>query len=90
MMAYFSNGTEAMDYEERYCSKCLHQGPPDGPGCYLWMAHMVHTDEGLKKDGTDNPSSILNLLIPRSKDGLSNEQCRMFLEDPAWNQEELF
>lgn len=88
-MGYFSNGTEGMLYEEQYCSKCLHQGPPDGPGCYVWLAHQLYNGEILKADGTKNPDSILNLLIPQSKDGLSNEQCTMYLEDPAWNQEKL-
>ncbi len=89
-MGYFSNGSEVMDYEARYCDKCLHHGPPDGPGCMVWLAHLLNPSEGLTKDGEHNPESILNLLIPRAKDGLGNEQCRMYLEDPAWNQEELF
>ena len=83
-MGYFSNGTEAMDYEERHCAKCLHRGPENGPGCYVWLAHMLHPSEGIRTDG------ILNLLIPRSKDGLSNERCTMYLEDPQWNQGDLF
>jgi len=56
----------------------------------VWLAHLLNPSEGLTKDGEHNPESILNLLIPRAKDGLGNEQCRMYLEDPAWNQEELF
>lgn len=76
-MGYFSNGTEGMDYEERYCSTCLHRGPVNGPGCYVWFAHMLHPSDGIKT------GSILNLLIPRSKDGLSNERCTMYLNDPT-------
>ena len=74
-MGYFSNGTEGMDYEARWCNRCQHEGPPDGPGCVVWLAHILHNyKECNKKD------SILHLLIPRSKDGLSNEQCAMFVE----------
>ena len=88
-MGYFSNGTEGMLYEEQYCSKCLHQGPPDGPGCYVWLAHQLYNGERGGAEGAKNPESILNLLIPPSQDGLSNEQCKMYLEDPVWNQEKL-
>lgn len=67
-MGYFSNGTEGMLYEEEWCDRCTHQ-----EGCAVWMAHLIHNyDECNKKD------SILHMLIPRKKDGLGNEQCRMF------------
>ena len=73
-MGYFSNGTEGMMYEERYCDRCIHQGPIDGPGCAVMLAHnLFNYKECNKKD------SILHLLIPRSKDGW-NEQCSMFVE----------
>jgi hypothetical protein len=71
-MGYFSNGTEGMAYEARYCDNCVHQGPADGPGCVVWLAHMLWN----YRDCTDN-DSILHLLIPRN--GIENEQCRMFL-----------
>lgn len=82
-MGYFSNGTEGMVYEERFCSRCVHRDGKDGQsGCALWLAHTLHNyEECNKKD------SILHLLIPRSKDGLRNEECEMFyldknVEDP--------
>jgi hypothetical protein len=82
-MGYFANGSEGMDYEAQYCDRCLHQKPNDG-GCAVWLAHLLRNyDERAKQD------SILHLLIPRSKDGLRNAQCRMFAEDPQWNQEKL-
>lgn len=68
-MAYFPNGTEGMDYEAQYCDKCIHQDPC----CPIWNAHMLYNYRDC-----DDDDSILHLLIPRSKDGLSNEQCRMF------------
>ncbi len=72
-MGYFSNGTEGMDYESQYCDRCVHQGPPDGPGCMVWMLHMLHN-----YDECNNDDSWLHILIPRTKDKLDNEQCTMF------------
>ena len=71
-MAYFSNSTESMDYEEKHCSNCVHQKLDDG-GCAVWLLHLIYNyDECNKKD------SFLHVLIPRTKDGLGNEQCEMF------------
>jgi hypothetical protein len=78
-MGYFSNGMEAAYYEEMYCSKCVHtrEEKEDGTGaCPLWMAHVLHN-----YDECNNEKSILHELIPRSKNGLGNEQCSMFVED---------
>lgn len=73
MMGYFSNGTEGMDYEEQYCRRCLHNGPPGGPGCPIMLLHLIHNyDECNKED------SFLHTLIPRS--GIKNEQCSMFID----------
>jgi len=72
-MGYFPNGTAGMDYEERYCSRCVHQGPPDGPGCAVMLAHMLHNYKEC-----NIPESILHLLIPRDKDGW-NQECAMFM-----------
>lgn len=74
-MGYFSNGSEGQFYQARYCDRCMHQ--PDDPnngGCYVWFAHMLHN-----YDECNNKDSVLHLLIPRSKDGLGNEKCRMFI-----------
>jgi len=70
-MGYFSNGTEGMDYQERYCSRCVHDANRD---CPVWAAHLLHN-----YDECNNKGSILHMLIPRSKDGLGNEQCKMFV-----------
>ncbi len=72
-MGYFSNGVEGLDYEGRFCDRCVHQKPDDG-GCMVWLAHLLHNYKQ-----TDETKSVLNLLIPRSKDGLGNEQCTMFI-----------
>lgn len=69
-MAYFSNGTEGDLYFERYCSRCVHDRNED---CPIWALHLAHNYEECNK-----PGSFLHALIPRSKDGLSNEECRFF------------
>ena len=75
-MGYFSSGTEGMDYEARYCDRCLHQ-KPDDDGCAVWLAHMIAIANYAE---CNKPDSVLHVLIPRTKNGLGNEQCRMFIE----------
>ncbi len=70
-MAYFSNGTEGMEYETAYCDKCVHQHKEWG--CPCWAAHL-----SWNYDESHNKESILHKMIPRSKDGLSNAQCFAF------------
>ena len=70
-MGYFPNGTAAMDYQERYCFKCEHDRNED---CPIWLAHLLHN-----YDECNNDESILHLLIPIRKDGLGNEECKMFV-----------
>lgn len=77
-MGYFSNGTEGMDYEEHYCHRCIHDGPEEGPGCPVWLAHLLHNYEQHKDEQL---ASVLNILIPRDEDGW-NQQCSMFTEPP--------
>ena len=69
-MAYFSNGSEGMDYQERYCNKCIHDVDND---CPVWLLHIMHNHEECNKLG-----SFLHVLIPRAKGELTNEQCKMF------------
>jgi len=74
MMGYFSNGTEGDMYEAEYCQRCIHYEDPNGDGCMVWLAHLVHN-----YDECNKPDSILHLLIPRSKDGPGNDRCKMFI-----------
>lgn len=81
-MGYFSNGTEGEAYYERFCSRCIHEKEYNekgtGGGCAVWYAHLLANYEECNK-----PESVLHVLIPRSKDKLDNEQCRMFLAAPS-------
>jgi hypothetical protein len=79
-MGYFSNGSEGEGYVESYCYRCVHWKDLDdgrGPGCPVWDLHL---QSNYKECG--NKGSFLHQLIPRSKDGLYNEQCAMFHAKP--------
>lgn len=70
-MAYFSNSTEGLAYEDQYCDHCIHQHQDDG-GCMVMFIHSLYNyQECNKKD------SILHILIPRDKSG-NNLECSMF------------
>ena len=69
-MGYFSNGTEGDCYREQYCSRCVHDANLD---CPIWNLHLTHN-----QSECNNPHSFLHVLIPRSKDGLYNAECRFF------------
>lgn len=72
-MGYFSNGTEAECYQANVCDGCVHNKSPERGGCAVWEAHFLHNYEECNKE-----DSILNILIPRTKDGIGNETCKMF------------
>lgn len=73
-MGYFPNGTSGKLYEDEYCSRCIHRGNADGPGCPVMLAHILHNYKECNND-----DSTLHLLIPRDKEGL-NQKCGMFVE----------
>jgi hypothetical protein len=78
-MGYFSNGCEGYDYQENYCSRCVHHPQTrDDPSCPVWMAHYL---EAYSVDNVkEKPlGRVLNLLIPREKGGLNNLECAMFV-----------
>ena len=86
MCAFFSNATEAMFYEERYCAKCLHYG---GERCPVLLAHWVCASyAGAKFHDDGSPERmVLDLFIPRDKDGV-NQQCEMFMMMPDEGEKE--
>jgi hypothetical protein len=82
-MGYFSNGTEGMEYQAQYCDKCIHwPADPDKGGCHVWLLHLLHNG------ADDKVHEALNILIPRTADGLGNEKCTMF--HPGDNTEPEF
>jgi len=73
-MGYFSNGTEGMVYEEQYCARCVHQPKEETDGCPVWDLH--HLWNGT----TGDIGGILDMLIPRDRDGI-NQQCALFVQE---------
>ena len=71
-MAYFSNGTEGSIYHNQYCSSCIHDVDED---CAVWMLHLLHNYEQVEDKQWEE---VLDALIPRSSDGLSNLECNLF------------
>lgn len=66
-MAYFSNGTEGLMYQERYCFKgadgnyCINfkdRGDGLGLGCPVWDVHIFF-------NGNEEYADICNHLIPQ-------------------------
>jgi hypothetical protein len=75
-MGYFPNGTSGMIYEEQYCYRCIHRNGRDGKsGCAVMLAHNLFNYEHC-----NTPDSILHLLIPKTKDGIGNATCEMFVQ----------
>ena len=79
-MGYFSNGSEGMEYQARYCDRCVNMKQRveehDGESCPVWDVHTLYNYDGLREK---NLGSVLEMLIPRTADGLDNEECEMFL-----------
>ena len=76
-MGYFSNGSEGMDYEERWCDRCANRRSGQRVECPILSMHSLWNYDACKDKEKD---WALQLFIPRTKDGLGNEQCRMFVE----------
>lgn len=74
-MGYFSNGTEGVSYYEEFCSRCLHDVNED---CPVWAAHLMFAYQ--ECNSKSNAKTMLDMLIPQTKDGLGNGRCTMFVE----------
>ena len=93
-MAYFSNGTEGMIYNETYCVRCQNWGrdslskKTEVDGCPIWDAHMAFAYE--ECNSNSNAKKILDALIPMvdhtASDGISYHiagECSMFFPKPG-------
>ena len=74
-MGYFSNGTEGELYQAQYCDRCLHDNPAKEIYCPVWNLHLR---DNYKE--CNNESAAIHELIPRNKDDLGNEKCKMFVD----------
>jgi hypothetical protein len=88
-VGYFANGTEAMMFEEAWCSRCKHSDCSPGkelgvdPPCPVWMAHTLYSYELCNEE--EHPGKvILDALIPiktvKASDGFDVQvnECAMF------------
>jgi hypothetical protein len=79
-MGHFSNGTEDEDYQFTYCRHCIHDIGQDCPVLFL---HLLYGSDQCKDTEVGKAlKDVLTRLIPRTKDGVYNEQCRMFIKRP--------
>ncbi len=82
-MAYFSNGTEGISYQEKYCFNCKNfRDIKDGRGfgCPVFDLHILHLPYKKNLNISDKKTiEILDFLIPRNKKGCYNEKCSMFV-----------
>lgn len=76
-MAYFANGSEGMYYEARYCNRCVH-GQDEEKMCPIMELHLLWNYDAVGEKADADKKLALNLLWPRSKGGLSNEDCKFF------------
>lgn len=77
-MGYFPNATAWDDWAADNCFKCDHwPKDDDGPPCPVEHAHMLYCYDLCNEGGTPG-KTILDLLIPETKDGLGCEKCAMF------------
>jgi hypothetical protein len=77
-MGYFSNSTEGMLYEERYCANgCVHYNPDaEHPtGCPVWWLHWLWNYDAAGQNKDETKEIALQLFIPRA--GIGNEECNM-------------
>lgn len=79
-MGYFSNGSEGMSYEAKYCDRCVHQFDHTGKICKIWELHMLKNSEEC-----NNKESILHDLIPRNVNSV-NGVCTMFIKAAGKDQ----
>ena len=77
-MGYFSNGSEGLDFDERYCNHCVNMPEKDDAGCPALDAHLLYSYDLCNKD-KDPGKVILDMLIERGPDGIGN-RCVMFLD----------
>jgi len=69
-MAYFSSGTEWINFSKHYCERCANwrdRFDTKGTGCPIDDIHM---------EEIPSPEGILAYLIPEEDE----KQCSMFLE----------
>lgn len=92
-MAYFSNGTEGMEYESRYCDRCVNNRPvkgmPEMKACPVWDLHHEYNYAQCKTETEIGKTlnEILESFIPTDAQSFAGE-CLMFLESTQTQDEQ--
>jgi len=82
-MAYFSNGTEGMMYQEKYCHNCQYWNDADYErlgyevGCPIWLLHEIHVGDKAWQPTLDT----LIPMVPKEINGIRHlfaGQCSGF------------
>ncbi len=73
-MAYFSNATEGLDYEEKWCSSCVHY-----EGCTIMRVHLSWNWYQFYEAESESINDVLETLIPTGDDR-SPAKCSMYLK----------
>ena len=91
-MGYFSNGTEGMMYEEKYCENCsnyISRDHDEIKSCPIMDAHQhANYDQFSKSKYSKSLKLVLETLIPT--DGINNGICSMFTPDEATKVERSY
>ena len=86
-MGYFSNGTEAISFQEEWCRQCVHWGADDHSkatetkGCPVFDAHFLY-----QEGASEETQGVLDLLITRTTQetadgiGVPVNKCQMYRE----------
>lgn len=86
-MAYFSNGTEGMDWETTNCGLCIHNSEDEG--CPIWAVHQLFNYDQCNKGKTGKAiKEILETLIPTQDGGLFAGPCPMLIHKDAVTTDE--
>lgn len=75
-MAYFSNGSDGMHFEDKWCSRCLNY-PDDGASCEIIFLHQIY-------QGEDKCQPLLDSLITRK-----DRVCKMFISKKRYKEIEV-
>jgi hypothetical protein len=86
-MGYFPNMTAWEFWAEDNCFKCAHWPRTDDcEPCAVEMAHNLYNYEA--EEGT-SLCNVLDMLIPRTKDGLGCKRCAMFKDRDGLTEKHL-
>ena len=73
-MGYFSNGSQAADYQAKFCEHCFHDRDNS---CPVLMLHLLWNYDAVGSNADKTKEIALNTFIPRK--GIENKQCLMFV-----------